>query len=36
MIVRAYLRRGNERSLQRLKALLESEAADDPTVAEAA
>ena len=36
MIVRAYLRRGNERSLQRLKVLLESRAADGPPVAEAA
>jgi uncharacterized protein YndB with AHSA1/START domain len=35
-LVRAYLRRGNQRSLQRLKALLEREAADGPTVAEAA
>jgi len=35
-LVRAYLRRGNERSLQRLKALLEHMAADGPTVAEAA
>jgi hypothetical protein len=35
-LVRAYLRRGNERSLQRLKALLERKAADGPTVAEAA
>jgi hypothetical protein len=35
-LVRAYLRRGNERSLQRLKALLERKAADGPPVAEAA
>ena len=35
-LVRAYLRRGNQRSLQRLKALLERKAADGPTVAEAA
>jgi len=35
-LVRAYLRRGSERSLQRLKALLERKAADGPTVAEAA
>ena len=35
-LVRAYLRRGNERSLRRLKALLESKAADGPPVAEAA
>ena len=35
-LVRAYLRRGNERSLQRLKALLERKAVVGPTVAEAA